>query len=123
MGWSLRSSDTRDDATRISSAFGYSRGKYPRSTVAICRPLIAFIGSENRGFAVTNDHTHAGQWTNNWSRVVLDITPDRHRTGTEAEDRTIGSANYLYADGSVETLPAIELKALIDEGIIPAIPP
>lgn len=87
------------------------------------RTLLAFIGSANRGFAVTNDHTHAGQWANNWSRLLLDITPDRHRTGPEAADRTNGSANYLYADGRVETLAASAFKALIDSGINPAEPP
>lgn len=81
--------------------------------------LFAFPASQTRGLTAQNDHTHAGQWTN-WNRVLQDISPDLHRAGGTASDRTRGSGNYLYADGRVETIPAREFKARIDRGENPA---
>ncbi len=84
---------------------------------------LAFIEADHRGISPTDDHTHAGQWANNWQAVVGDIAPDRHRSGSRNADRTNGSANYLYADGHVATLAAGEIRRRIEAGENIALPP
>jgi prepilin-type N-terminal cleavage/methylation domain-containing protein/prepilin-type processing-associated H-X9-DG protein len=68
------------------------------------------------------DHTHSRGWFLGWKYVTGDIQPDRHHTGGKAPDHTRGSANYLFADGHVESIRALELKEQIDQGINPADP-
>ncbi|TVP79760.1 MAG: type II secretion system protein [Puniceicoccaceae bacterium] len=85
------------------------------------RTILAFTGAvrddpNQVGFSATNDHTHAGRW-NSWSRVTNDISPDLHRSGARANDRTNGSSNYLFADGSVSNFQAREVKNWTDSGI------
>jgi prepilin-type N-terminal cleavage/methylation domain-containing protein/prepilin-type processing-associated H-X9-DG protein len=83
------------------------------------RTILAFTERERTsmlGLNLTNDHTHATNWTN-WSRVLSDISPDLHRIGKQSSDRTKGSSNYLFADGRVESIPAADMKALIERGI------
>lgn len=65
------------------------------------------------------DHTHSEAWEN-WTSVLVDITPDRFRRGKAAADRTSGRSNYLYGDGHVETIEASRIKQLIDQGINPS---
>jgi prepilin-type N-terminal cleavage/methylation domain-containing protein/prepilin-type processing-associated H-X9-DG protein len=84
---------------------------------------LAFIGSDSRGLAVTEDHTHASSWANNWAAVINDIAPDRHHAGSRSSDRTQGTSNYLYADGHVETIPAAEVRRQIESGVNIALPP
>ena len=84
--------------------------------------ILAFTGSERRGHAPTEDHTHAATWAGNWTGFINDVSPDFHRT-RDSEDRTFGAANYLYADGRVETKRAADVKQLIDSGINIALPP
>ena len=84
--------------------------------------MLVFIGSDRMDLGITNDHTHSRNWLG-WERVLDDIQPDRHRTGSPNADHTKGAANYLFADGHVETIEAAKFKALIDAGINPARPP
>lgn len=84
--------------------------------------MMLFILSANRAPARGWDHIHSDGW-NNWSSVLEDIEPDRHLSGTRsniASERVKGSANYLFADGHVENIPARELKARVEKGVNPA---
>lgn len=87
----------------------------------LSQTLLAFVVSDQK-FGIGADHTHSEVW-NNWTSVLVDITPDRFRRGQASTDRTKGRSNYLYADGHVESLDAAKLKTLIDQGINPAMPP
>jgi len=87
----------------------------------LSQTLLVFVVS-NQKFGIGADHTHSEEWRN-WVSVLVDITPDRFRTGRASTDRTKGRSNYLYADGHVESLDAAKLKTLIDQGINPAMPP
>lgn len=81
-----------------------------------------FTASDRLGRALTGDHIHGTNWTS-WSNLLRDVAPDFHRMGGKSEDRTKGSSNILFADGRVESVPAQDLKDLIDAGINPAKPP
>jgi prepilin-type N-terminal cleavage/methylation domain-containing protein/prepilin-type processing-associated H-X9-DG protein len=83
--------------------------------------LLATVVSDQK-FGIGADHTHSEAW-DTWTAVLVDIAPDRFRSGPAAPDRTKGRSNYLYADGHVETLEAAILKALVDQGINPAAVP
>lgn len=82
------------------------------------RTILAFTGRERTDlafFSVTMDHTHATTWRN-WTRVLNCISPDLHRVGRASPNRTNGGSNYLFADGRVESIPAADMKALIERG-------
>jgi len=91
----------------------------------ISRPsqtLLAAILSENRTPSPTWDHMHCGEWTS-WQKMLNDAQADRHMVGAPAQaaaQRIRGSANYLFADGHVENIPAAEMKRRLDSGINPA---
>ena len=57
----------------------------------------------------------------NWQRILSDIQPDRF-FGSKELPHTGGSANYLYADGHVDHLPASQLRQWADEGFNFALP-
>ena len=67
---------------------------------ATSKTIIVFEGADER--TVTNEHVHASHWYTErnigrnfwWAQLLSEVKPDRHS----------GSANYLYADGHVETL-------------------
>lgn len=84
------------------------------------RTMLAFICSDTIGTGPGNDHTHSNQW-DSWSAVCADISPDRFGGG--AKDHTKGKSNYLFADGHVESIPAMEVKRRIKSGINIAKPP
>ncbi len=84
--------------------------------------FLAFTVSDRAGTGTSSDHTHSDLW-NSWGAVLNDIQPDRHRRGNPASDHTNGSANYLYADGRVETIDASEIKRRINAGENIALPP
>lgn len=66
--------------------------------------MLTFEISDAAGVNTYNDHTHSRNWHLGWSSVTADIQPDRHGS----------SANYLFADGHVENIPAARLKQLIE---------
>jgi prepilin-type processing-associated H-X9-DG protein/prepilin-type N-terminal cleavage/methylation domain-containing protein len=75
--------------------------------------MITFEISDAAGANTFNDHTHSRNWCLGWSSVTNDIQPNRHGT----------SANYLFADGHVESIQSAKLKARIDAGDNFAQPP
>jgi prepilin-type N-terminal cleavage/methylation domain-containing protein/prepilin-type processing-associated H-X9-DG protein len=83
---------------------------------------LAFEASTN-STTISEDHTHSRNWINGWDQVIFDITPDQHRSGRSSLNHTAGPANYLCADGHVETINAAILKKRIDSGDNFAIPP
>ncbi|MCX8157060.1 MAG: type II secretion system GspH family protein [Verrucomicrobiae bacterium] len=86
-----------------------------RKLTALPKPsetFTVFEAADQLGHSTYNDHTHSRNW-NNWNAVIADIQPDRH----------LQAANYLYADGHVQSLKASYLKALVDRGINFAKPP
>lgn len=87
--------------------------------------LLAVILSESRAPSTSWDHVHSSQWTS-WVTMLNDVQADRHLTGPRpkfAIDRTKGSANYLYADGHVQNIPAATMKNTLDSGQNPAAVP
>jgi prepilin-type N-terminal cleavage/methylation domain-containing protein/prepilin-type processing-associated H-X9-DG protein len=82
---------------------------------------ILFILSETRTPSVTQDHIHGAEWSS-WNAALNDIEPDRHRVGNRSNNRLQGSANYLFADGSVQNIDAKSFKRLFERGINPADP-
>ncbi|MCI0540645.1 MAG: DUF1559 domain-containing protein [Verrucomicrobiales bacterium] len=86
-----------------------------------------FTCSDDLSPTVFADHTHSRNWVKNgvgaWNAVLVDIAPDRHRSGTATKDHTSGSANYLFADGHVLAIKATVFKQRIDRGDNPAKPP
>ena len=87
------------------------------------RTILVFTASDSRGTAITEDHTHSRNWFRNptsatWNRIVSDIQPDRFSgppRGSPASKRAVGYANYLFADGHVETIPAQQINTWADE--------
>jgi len=86
------------------------------------RTCLLFVLSESRAPSTTRDHIHGGEWTT-WTAALNDIEPDRHRPGARSSNRQRGSANYLFADGHVETISAKDLKARFDRNENPAAVP
>ena len=84
------------------------------------RTMLAFVCADHWGTGPGNDHTHSHLWTS-WSGVTADIAPGRFGGGKVAEAK--GRANYLYADGRVETISASVLKQKTESGINIAQPP
>lgn len=84
------------------------------------RTMLAFICADHWGTGPGNDHTHSNLWTS-WRGVIADIAPGRFGGGKPTEAR--GRANYLYADGRVESVPAKHLKQKTDSGTNIALPP
>lgn len=104
-------------------AFGRPREKALNRIVAIPdlnRTLLAVVCSDHVGVAAGNDHTHSDRWTS-WAGVVRDVATNRH--GKEGSDGTDGGSNYLYADGHVEFIQAMQLKRRVESGDNPALPP
>lgn len=79
--------------------------------------FLAFIISDQQGSTVMSDHTHSDRWRNNWSRVCIDIEPNRHRLGASNGMHTNGSANYLFADGHVENIEAEKVRGWVERGV------
>jgi prepilin-type N-terminal cleavage/methylation domain-containing protein/prepilin-type processing-associated H-X9-DG protein len=111
-------------AVPLRDPFGQELEPAPRLET-LARPtatMLLFEIADAYGPNASADHTHARGWSLGWSEVLKDIQPDRHRAGGPAPDHTRGSANYLYADGHAEMIPARVLKAQIDQGFNPADP-
>ncbi len=93
-------------AVDLVDPFGGLRESYRRLD-HLPRPsetMTTFEISNEVGVSAYNDHTHSRNWHLGWSSVTADIQPDRHGS----------SANYLFADGHVESIPATRLKQLIE---------
>ncbi len=88
--------------------------------------ITVFTASDRTSITTLGDHTHSGNWfaspTGAWERILLDIQPDRFGGGPNGP-RTTGYANYLYADGHVELIPASQIKQWADTNFNFALPP
>lgn len=73
--------------------------------------MTLFEGSD-LGARLGDERTHPDTWFRGWSNVVADIDPWRHSQ----------AANYLFADGHVETIPAARLKTRLEQGDHFAVP-
>ena len=73
--------------------------------------MLVFECADNLSANIFADHTHSRNWSS-WNNVLTDIQPDRHS----------GSANYLYADGHVQTIKAVTLEKQISIGTNFALP-
>ena len=83
------------------------------------RTITTFVGADEMKTNETADHTHSRSWfagdsSNIWARICTDIAPDRYRSGKQAQDRTKGNSNYLYADEHIETIKAEVIKKMAD---------
>lgn len=85
----------------------------PASLPDATRTILAFCCSDHVPAGPGNDHTHSERW-DSWSAVTRDIAPDRH-----GDKR----ANYLFADGRVESWTEAEVKRKIESGRNIAEPP
>jgi prepilin-type N-terminal cleavage/methylation domain-containing protein/prepilin-type processing-associated H-X9-DG protein len=103
---------------------------------ATSQTYVVFTASDNKGTASTEDHAHCRGWfvasskdtpQKRWSRIVADIQPNRFgaRPGSDvpAEQRVVGLANYLFADGHVDGIAASQIREWSDAGTNFAIPP
>jgi prepilin-type N-terminal cleavage/methylation domain-containing protein/prepilin-type processing-associated H-X9-DG protein len=77
--------------------------------------ITVFETADTQGVGTGQDHTHSRNWTNGgWNAVLVDIQPDRHRSGGGSPDHSSGPANYLFADPHAAVLQATPLKKRID---------
>ena len=89
----------------------------PPSLLQVDKPadtMMAFVISEQHSTGLSSDHTHSDGWTS-WENVNRDISPDRFTT-SERPDHSIGSSNYLFADGHVQSIKAEAIKRRVDGG-------
>jgi prepilin-type N-terminal cleavage/methylation domain-containing protein/prepilin-type processing-associated H-X9-DG protein len=88
------------------------------------RTITVFTISDRKGAIILNDHLDPWEWFtppgNEWAFLLRDIQPDRFM-GTDGRDTTdphsSGYANYLYADGHVESIPASQIMEWANSGI------
>lgn len=78
--------------------------------------IIVFEIADEQSMDILHDHTHGRARWQTWRNVIDDIQPDRHGTGKKNREKTSGRANYLYADGHVENIPALTQYKLFDNG-------
>jgi prepilin-type N-terminal cleavage/methylation domain-containing protein/prepilin-type processing-associated H-X9-DG protein len=96
---------------------------------ASSRTILVFTASDEKGTATTEDHTHSRNWfkttTDVWSRICADIQPNRFGSAPylPREQRSAGVANYLYADGHVDTIAGSQIRQWIHDGFNFALPP
>jgi prepilin-type processing-associated H-X9-DG protein/prepilin-type N-terminal cleavage/methylation domain-containing protein len=82
---------------------------------ATSRTIVVMEGANSRGIDPKYDHAHAAQWFSelniSWGlvdeAVHKDIQPDRHAK----------TANYLYVDGHVDSIPATQIAQWIEQNV------
>lgn len=83
------------------------------------RTITVFTVSDRVAATIYADHTHSRSWFNGvgvpWNKILQDIQPDRFFGGPRHSSRVSGGANYLYADGHVEYIPARQIKEWADQ--------
>jgi prepilin-type N-terminal cleavage/methylation domain-containing protein/prepilin-type processing-associated H-X9-DG protein len=90
---------------------------------ATTRTITFFTASDRRGILITDDHVDPWEWFahpgQEWVTLLRDIQPDRFG-GTDGrittDSHSSGYANYLFADGHVESIPASQIRAWADSG-------
>jgi prepilin-type N-terminal cleavage/methylation domain-containing protein/prepilin-type processing-associated H-X9-DG protein len=88
------------------------------------RMITVFTVSDGRAPSSFSDHTHSRNWfkpgltaAQRWERIIQDIQVDRFNGTLGAdpkENHTAGYANYLFADGHVELIPAAQIRMYSD---------
>jgi prepilin-type N-terminal cleavage/methylation domain-containing protein/prepilin-type processing-associated H-X9-DG protein len=108
---------------------GVGESLYLDKMKATSRTIVVFTSSDDKGTAITEDHTHSRGWfatsTGVWNRVCADIQPNRFYSGRNLPValRAGGVSNYLYADGHVEGITGGQVKQWADTGFNFALPP
>ena len=64
---------------------------------------LVFEVADGASPSIFSDHTHSRNWSS-WNNVLTDIQPGRHGV----------LANYLYADGHVKAIRAVELQKTVE---------
>ncbi len=94
---------------------------------ATSRTMTFLTGNDQNGISPFQDHAECPQWFDPslwktpWEGILhtYGIQPDRFG-GTDGrittDPHTSGYANYLYADGHVESIPASQIKEWADRG-------
>jgi len=72
--------------------------------------IMLFPASDNMDISIMSDHIHGTNWDRGWARLIRDLQPNRFRGGSSDGEKTNGSAVYLFADGHVEAIQALDLK-------------
>ena len=81
---------------------------------ATTKSIVLFEGSDQRSAAFANEHVHTSKW---FSQVNEDLGLVTWAVERDIQlDRHAQAANYLYADGHVEAIPAGQIYAWIAEG-------
>jgi prepilin-type N-terminal cleavage/methylation domain-containing protein/prepilin-type processing-associated H-X9-DG protein len=92
---------------------------------ATSRTITVFTASDRLGTGWRDDHAHCRSWFitppdgHTWTRILLGIQPDRFGGlrgdfDTNPNHHVSGYANYLFADGHVEAIPAMQIKTYAD---------
>jgi prepilin-type N-terminal cleavage/methylation domain-containing protein/prepilin-type processing-associated H-X9-DG protein len=105
---------------------------YMQYLPATSRTITVYTISDVQGLSVVQDHVHSINWFREpngvWERLLTDIQPDRFggpqgNIDTNPAHHTGGYANYLYADGHVEVIPASQIKQWCDDFFNFSVPP
>jgi prepilin-type processing-associated H-X9-DG protein/prepilin-type N-terminal cleavage/methylation domain-containing protein len=88
---------------------------------ATSRLITVFEGADQRELGSAGDHVHSYDWFREsnylrggvWDSLAAEIQVDRHAD----------AANYLYADGHVETISAAQIRQWVDQRFNFAQPP
>lgn len=87
---------------------------------ATSRTIVVFTVADTVGPSILGDHTHSRNWfsqpTGAWGRIIRDIRPDRFGSTPMAPSVPVGTANYLYADAHVESIPGQQIGEWADRG-------
>jgi prepilin-type N-terminal cleavage/methylation domain-containing protein/prepilin-type processing-associated H-X9-DG protein len=96
-----------------------------RQMSATSRTITVFTAADTKGTGWQSDHVHSRNWFHEppdsyaWVRILEDIQPDRFFGSRGDLDKdpnhhASGFANYLFADGHVDALPASQIKQWAD---------
>ena len=95
----------------------YVAGSVPAKMGALratSKTMVVFEISDSKSAATISDHAHCSTWFSDanvhagtvWNVMLPEIQPDRHE----------GAANYLYADGHVDRIPAATIYGWASSG-------
>jgi prepilin-type N-terminal cleavage/methylation domain-containing protein/prepilin-type processing-associated H-X9-DG protein len=105
-----------------------------RHMQATSQTITIFTASDQLGTSWRDDHAHCRSWFKDppdgytWVRILEGIEPDRFGgtrgdTDKNPDHHTAGFANYLYADGHVESISAKQIREWADTNVNFARPP